>query len=424
MGCTVSNNNPSAHISPSVAEPSERRNEFHVNYRLGAVLGKGTFAQVRLARDAESRQVAVKIISGWVPGETRPGNRPPNKKVCSDVDMEVKCWKLIGKHNHCVELYEDHEDSMFFYLVMERCDASLLEVLKTTSTLTERKLGLYVRDMLSGLKHLHHVGVVHRDVKPDNCLCQGDENRVKLADFGLSALSSTELKGVYGTPPFMSPEMLQKVPYDSKTDTWSLGVLAYVLFYGRFPYWSPEKTIKAMKEAIRTGTATPNYHVFKNVGENVKPSSRVRTFVQKCLRRTPDERVTAAEALTSLQPVIDADERDMPSLHHMLYGALKVGAFDALRQNTDGQIDAALDALQQKVWGGPMDLAMTRPKRTNLHRDRDRDNKDKQFPPFSVSASSETAASSRTPRLRCSESTPSMTMTMSDTDALSIRSVN
>merc|ERR1719502_912890 len=95
----------------------------------------------------------------------------------------------------------------------------------------ERTLGKMFAQMLMGISHCHSVSVVHRDVKPDNFLVS--QGVVKLCDFGLSAIIPSggknmgKVGGIYGTAPFMCPEMLATDWYDEKADVWSFAVIVY-----------------------------------------------------------------------------------------------------------------------------------------------------------------------------------------------------
>jgi calcium-dependent protein kinase len=83
---------------------------------------------------------------------------------------------------------------------------------------------------------MHSQGIVHRDIKPENVMLS-TSGEVKLIDFGLSkrTVGNQKLKTIAGTPYYMAPEVLEG-KYDSKCDTWSLGVLLYVFMSGYLPF--------------------------------------------------------------------------------------------------------------------------------------------------------------------------------------------
>jgi 5'-AMP-activated protein kinase catalytic alpha subunit len=89
---------------------------------------------------------------------------------------------------------------------------------------------------MKAISYCHSRGVCHRDIKPENILVD-DEGNVKIIDFGFSASSVTKLNTFCGTPPFMSPEITKKIPYNGAgADIWALGVMLYQLVVGTLPF--------------------------------------------------------------------------------------------------------------------------------------------------------------------------------------------
>lgn len=134
-------------------------------------------------------------------------------------------------------------------------------------------------------------GVIHRDIKSDSILLATD-GRVKLSDFGFCAQVSQELpkrKSLVGTPYWMSPEVISRLPYGPEVDIWSLGIMVIEMVDGEPPFFN-EPPLQAMRR-IRD-TKPPN---LKNVH---KVSTRLQGFLDRMLVRDPAQRATAAELLT------------------------------------------------------------------------------------------------------------------------------
>lgn len=95
-----------------------------------------------------------------------------------------------------------------------------------------------LRDILAGFRYLTANGVLHRDLKPANILLKC--GTCKLGDFGfaknLHSGADTVLKSVVGTPLYMSPQLLSHLPYTSKSDLWSVGLIYYQLLHGCTPW--------------------------------------------------------------------------------------------------------------------------------------------------------------------------------------------
>ena len=93
-----------------------------------------------------------------------------------------------------------------------------------------------MKKLFGALHHMHSQKVVHRDIKPENIMLAANDE-LKLIDFGLSKRQdgNKKLKTIAGTPYYMAPEVLEG-QYDSKCDTWSLGVLLYVFMSGYLPF--------------------------------------------------------------------------------------------------------------------------------------------------------------------------------------------
>jgi serine/threonine-protein kinase len=137
------------------------------------------------------------------------------------------------------------------YLVMELLEGrSLAEALAASGALPVARAVTLARQVASALAHAHGLGVVHRDLKPDNIMLveRGGEERVKVLDFGLAKLversradgrrltTLSEVGSVFGTPEYMSPEQAQGETVDARADLYALGVVLYQMLTGTLPF--------------------------------------------------------------------------------------------------------------------------------------------------------------------------------------------
>lgn len=293
MGCSSSSSLPKG------------ASDFHHKYLLAQKLGEGSFAQVYICKERSNKNVlAVKVLdASQIPA------------VRQDARREAQIWQQVAAHPNCVNLLHFFEDNRFCYLVMEKCNCTVLHAFLSQEETGEDDLSQCFRGMLKGLQHVHSLGVVHRDVKPDNFLLETGtqftmDSPVKLCDFGLAASmekgktevprgcmarNSSLLTHVCGTAPYMAPEMLEtgKKGYGTKVDVWAMGVSAYLMLFGDFPYKPEVVGSKQMMEVIRKGAQAPSYKA--RVGFE-QPSELACDFVRELLDRSAKSRPDAESA--------------------------------------------------------------------------------------------------------------------------------
>jgi len=273
---------------------SGQKCDVHGQFKLGGKLGEGSFGQVRVAtKKGTGQSGAMKIIDMRLNMSDKI-----DPKYHALVKAEADCWSTVGAHRNCVELYETLYDGALCFLFMERCRSSLMDKLESMISAKHADLKDLFYQMLLGVEHCHSRKVVHRDIKPDNFLYGGDDGKtIKLCDFGLAAVmpAKGKLTGVYGTAPYMSPEMVANHGHDFSTDIWSFGATAYLMVYAEFPYMPKKKTAKCMKEAIVADCPKPRYLPSENA---FQPPALVMTqMIRLCLTRQAKSRIGMDELL-------------------------------------------------------------------------------------------------------------------------------
>jgi len=168
-------------------------------YELIKSLGKGSFGDVYLARDVETdREYAMKVLS------RSSSSNSITSDLTNNIKREIEVMKEL-EHENIVSLIEviDDASAKKIYLVQElMVGGALMSDDETSEPIDEPLARRYFRDILRGLCYLHARGVIHRDIKPQNILLNGD-GVAKLADFGASVLMSDDSKiGAGGTPAF------------------------------------------------------------------------------------------------------------------------------------------------------------------------------------------------------------------------------
>lgn len=195
------------------------------------------------------------------------------------------------KHKNIVEMYGSYLVEDELWVVMEYLAGGALTDIVTKSRMDETQIATVCKSVLRALAFLHANGVIHRDIKSDSILLSSD-GRVKLTDFGFVAQVSADLqkrKSLVGTPYWMAPEVISRLPYGTEVDIWSLGIMIIEMIDGEPPYFD-QPPLQAMR-FIRD-MPPPK---FRDTMHRVSP--RLQGFLDRMLVRDPTQRATAAELL-------------------------------------------------------------------------------------------------------------------------------
>nr|XP_033809478.1 serine/threonine-protein kinase PAK 4 [Geotrypetes seraphini]XP_033809479.1 serine/threonine-protein kinase PAK 4 [Geotrypetes seraphini]XP_033809480.1 serine/threonine-protein kinase PAK 4 [Geotrypetes seraphini] len=194
------------------------------------------------------------------------------------------------QHENVVEMYNSYLVGDELWVVMEFLEGGALTDIVTHTRMNEEQIAAVCLSVLKALAVLHAQGVIHRDIKSDSILLTHD-GRVKLSDFGFCAQVNKEVprrKSLVGTPYWMAPELISRLPYGPEVDIWSLGVMVIEMVDGEPPYFN-EPPLKAMK-MIRDNLPPK----LKNAH---KVSPMLKGFLDRMLVRDPGQRATATELL-------------------------------------------------------------------------------------------------------------------------------
>ena len=199
------------------------------------------------------------------------------------------------------KLHDAYEtpNKMFILISEEIKGKSLIESLATESEkkTEEKKVALYIKQLLDCLHHLHSRNIVHLDLNPDNILVDSKSKKLKLIGFThsktlkpeiFSSNSNQQVYHDYGQPEFVAPEVVLRKPVTLNTDMWSVGVLAYILLSGKSPFYgsNPKQTLINVENCQ-----------WAFVDELNQMSLEAKDFITKLLTLDPKERMTAEQAL-------------------------------------------------------------------------------------------------------------------------------
>ncbi|MEZ6143110.1 MAG: serine/threonine-protein kinase [Zavarzinella sp.] len=209
-------------------------------YTLVKLLGSGTYGTVWLAEKRTAfltTQFALKF--------------PNSPELNLDaIRHEALVWSMVSGHPNIVPVIEADRFGGHVVIVSEyAANGSLAEWLAThqQSKSTAQQLHTWGKGIIAGLAHLHECGLVHRDLKPNNILIQG--NIPKIADFGLARVlaSIDQSYSVAGTPAYMAPEAWAG-QRSEQTDIWAVGVILFEMFAGERPF--QEKSVPKLRQLI------------------------------------------------------------------------------------------------------------------------------------------------------------------------------
>jgi len=192
-------------------------------------LGGGAFAKIsRVVERCSGQPFAMKVMSR--PNFTLRG-------IEAQVDAEIEAMKRcseVEKCRHVLRFWDVTEERDHVYIRMEFCICDLLRYAscQTSGRLTESDGRHWASQLLEGLWDIHQLGILHRDIKPDNLLCTGD-GTLKIGDFGWCAELAAAPSGLAGTLQYMAPEVLAHEVQTEAVDVWSAGVTVLQLLSGR-----------------------------------------------------------------------------------------------------------------------------------------------------------------------------------------------
>ncbi|HYK00146.1 MAG TPA: protein kinase [Thermoanaerobaculia bacterium] len=272
-------------------------------YEIRSLIGAGGMGEVYLAHDGQlQRPVALKVLGASVRNDEELRKR---------LEYEARAASALN-HPNILTVYDIGEVGEEHFIATEYVDGVTLRQRMLHAQLSLREIVDIGVQIASALAAAEDIGLVHRDVKPDNIMLRRD-GYLKLLDFGLarsnsgppSELAKTDPYIVRGTVFYMSPEQLRGRSLDTRTDLWSTGVLLYELISGRLPF-DGDSTSDVAASILRN--EPPLLVRPKNIG--VPP--RIAAIVDKAITKDRTQRYQSArELLEELQHVrgeLPADE--------------------------------------------------------------------------------------------------------------------
>jgi serine/threonine protein kinase len=274
-------------------------------YRVLRPLQQGGMGAIYAAsQEPLGREVALKVLKDAYAGDATAIGR---------FEKEARAVSRLG-HPHIVTIFDfGHTDDGQLFLAMELLRGrSLRQVLDAERRIGWRRSVRIVRGIVMGLVEAHRNGIMHRDLKPENVMLveqAGDPEFVKLLDFGLARTVKsdpnadesqlTQQNMIPGTPNYISPERVNGVANDLRSDLYSLGAMWFELLTGQLPF-PAETSIKIIVRHLQDPAPRASQH-----GAEAELPAAVDNLIYQLMSKRPDDRPDSAQALLATLNSLD-----------------------------------------------------------------------------------------------------------------------
>lgn len=259
---------------------------FANRYQIIEELGKGGMGRVYKAVDTEvNEKMAIKLIKPEIAA---------NMKIIERFRNELKFARKIRHKNVC-QMYDLNKDKGSYYITMEYVSGEDLKTLiNKMGQLSAGQALTIAHQICDGLTEAHKIGVVHRDLKPQNIMIdRGGDARIM--DFGiarsLKGKGITDAGVMIGTPEYMSPEQVEGKEVDQRSDIYSLGVILYEMATGQRPFSGD--TLQSITAKQRQGIPAAPHTLNPEIPESLG------RIILKCLETERTDRWQRAEELVT-----------------------------------------------------------------------------------------------------------------------------
>jgi serine/threonine protein kinase len=274
-------------------------------YRIIAELGRGAMGVVYHATDPSiGRSVAIKTIRILDINDTQQRDRLRERLF-----REARSAGVLS-HPNIVTIYDMDEVDGLAYIAMAYVNGPTLEkILASEAAISGARMLRILRQAASALDYAHAKGIVHRDVKPANIMTDEDGS-VKITDFGIARITegahSTDTRTVAGTPNYMSPEQVQGMAVDGRSDQFSLAVIAYEILTGERPFVGEHLSTIVFKIVSEEPPAAPL------INSTLTP--QIDQVLRKGLAKKPEDRYPTCANFVGALELACAESRGWKTL--------------------------------------------------------------------------------------------------------------
>jgi len=325
-------------------------------------LGKGTYGTVLLVKQRTTGRL-------YAQKQFKKASVVVHKKLVEQTKTERQILESVNRHPFVVKLYYAFQDQEKLYLILEYGQGGeLFTHLNTEKMFSEQTAAFYMAEMVLALSHLHDdLGVVYRDLKPENCLLDSD-GHLLLTDFGLSkvAVNPDECNSILGTVEYMAPEVVLGKKYGKAVDWWCLGAIGFDLMTGNPPFRG-QNHAKIQDNIVKQKLVLPYFltadakdlltrllqkNPAKRLGSNM-PKDLETIKKHRFFRKIDWKKLAARELEPPIQPMItdpELAENFAPEFTELSLSPV-VSRFDAERWGELGSSSGAKDSRDDPFGG-------------------------------------------------------------------------
>jgi serine/threonine protein kinase/tetratricopeptide (TPR) repeat protein len=276
---------------------------FADRYQIIEELGKGGMGNVYKVLDTKIKEkIALKLLKPEIASD---------KKTIERFSNELKFSRKIRHENVC-QMYDLNEEKGTHYITMEYVHGEdLKRLIRKMGQMSAGQAVSLAKQVCEGLTEAHKLGVVHRDLKPQNIMVD-EEGKARIMDFGIArSLKGKGMTGagvMIGTPEYMSPEQVEGKDVDQRSDIYSLGVILYEMVTGRVPFEGDTPFTIGVKQKSEIPREPREL--------NSQVPSDLSSVIMKCLEKDKEKRYQSAgevrSELIAIEKGIPTTERIVP----------------------------------------------------------------------------------------------------------------
>jgi serine/threonine protein kinase/Tfp pilus assembly protein PilF len=276
---------------------------FARRYEVIEELGKGGMGRVYKVFDKKIKEkVALKLLRLEISSDEETVERFSN---------ELKYARKIIHKNVC-RMFDLGEEEGTHYITMEYVSGEdLKSMIRMMGRMSPGQAVSITRQVCEGLAEAHKLGVVHRDLKPQNIMIDREGN-ARIMDFGIAR--SLKAKGItdggiiIGTPEYMSPEQVEGKEIDQRADIYALGVILYEMLIGRVPFEGDTP----LSIAVKHKTEAPQDPRTLNAQLPLDLSQLILKCLEKDKKKRPQSAEEILSQLSKIEQEVPAAERVLP----------------------------------------------------------------------------------------------------------------